>query len=158
MPRAIGKTWESTKIEEKSHVWQCQREVELYGGKKKICGGALGVRTVMLEMPDRKLIDVCHALICINCLGAIVNTHGEPILLGLWVKKTDDKLFNLPRDIWQGDWSWRQKFLWELKKEFKANPRNCYIDYKILADRVGCAPVLNEAFVVPGQFESLVEK
>ncbi len=82
-------------------------------GWSKPCGGAYSLLPVIVVKDGASTV-VCEIVFCPKCRKFKRAENGRPIAVGPFVHKPDYKLFNIPRDWWQGDWPWRQKFAWEL--------------------------------------------
>ena len=132
-----------------SNAVLCRNVVKRYGGREKACGGVYCLLPVFVEK-DGKNTNVCDLVYCPICHRMKRGENGRPVAVGPYLHKADYKLFNVPREWWQGDWEWRQKFAWEVVSLAAAEDGSCGSGIVLLfddvADKVGCAPVENKHF------------
>lgn len=116
----------------------CQNAVAGYGGFPKACNSPYALMPVIVQKGAERVV-VCNLVFCPKCRRFKRGENGRPAAVGPFVHKADYKLFNVPRDWWQGDWPWRQKFAWEtvtLAAEYEGCA-GITLDFEDIAARVG---------------------
>lgn len=115
MPKKKEKT-------DKAPVPHCGATIQCYGGKTRICTGLPMLKEVNIILADGTNHHACFVAVCSGCGRVLKNKNETPICFGRWIRKTDHGLFDIPREIWQGDWRYRKAFAWalvQLLKELK---------------------------------------
>ncbi len=120
----------------------------LKNGFPRPCGGTYALLAVIVEKAGKSEV-VCNIVFCPLCRKFKRAENGRPLAVGPFVHKPDYKLFNIPRDWWQGDWPWRQKFAWEvvsLAEKEGLGGGVIYLRFEDVAARVGQDVKPNPAF------------
>lgn len=120
----------------------CKRPVQNAAGRAAVCPGVGVLRKVYLTLQSGQKHEVCEVLKCCACGRTFTDRNGHPWAVGPWIKRHDIKYFDVPRQIWRGDWAYRQKFAWEVLKMLEEDPRRDEFELNDVTLRLECGPAV----------------